>query len=115
MRRMFTVEEAQQHGVTAAQLRWGTQAGKWQLVIRGVYIVGSQPATTLECAAAVVIVTAGVAIAALAGVLWELDSVVLRPPYAAVEPTKSGRRGTVRRRSLRSDCIVIVQGIRCTD
>jgi hypothetical protein len=96
MRRLFTVDDARRRGVTDEALRWGIRRGRWRLVMRGVYIVGAEEASALERAIALVLVTGGVAMGALAGVLLEFDSVVLRPPYAAVWPTSSGRRAGVR-------------------
>ena len=115
MRRLFTVEEARQKGLTRAALRWGVHAGQWRAVRRGVFIVGSEEPAPLERVIAGVIACNGVASGAVAGVLLEFDSVALRGPDITLPPSNSGRRGGVRRRLLSPDRVIRVEGVRCTN
>jgi hypothetical protein len=114
MRRLFTADEAMQHGMTRAALRWGVRTQRWCHVDRGVYIVGADDPSPLERAAGAVLASGGIASGALAGVLLDLDSAVLRGPDITLPPTSSGRRPGVRRRALASGRVTTVQGIRCT-
>lgn len=102
MRRLFTTAAAAQHGLTSAALRWGDRTGRWRRIERGVYGEGPDEPTKLDRQRARVLASGGVAAGALAGVLHELDSVVLddRP---------------LRRRLLPADRVVDIEGIPCAD
>jgi len=102
--------------VSLAALRWGTRTGRWSLVEPGVYVLGREGPTAIERAVGAVLATGGVASGTLAGTLLSLDSVgFIRTPYVTVAPTASGRRREVRRKTLSSDRIISVNGVRCTD
>jgi hypothetical protein len=115
MRRLFTVDEADQRGISRAALRWGVRTGRWSQVDRGVFVVGTDAPSPLERAVGAVVATGGVASGALAGVLLELDGIVLRRPVVTVPPGSSNHRRGVRRHSLAPERVVLVQGICCTD
>ncbi|HEX7276446.1 MAG TPA: DUF559 domain-containing protein [Acidimicrobiales bacterium] len=102
MRRMFTTAEAASDGLTSSALRWGERRGRWRRVRQGVYAEGPEDPTDLDLARATVMASNAVASGALAGVLLGLDGVLLD-----ARPT--------RRRSLPTDRIVVVDGLRCTD
>jgi hypothetical protein len=89
--------------------------GRWRHVDRGVFVVGAEDPSPLERALAAVLATGGVASDALAGVLLELDGVVLCGPVVTLPPTSSSHRPNVRRRMLAQERVTIVKGIRCTD
>ena len=115
VRRLFTADEAMRRGVTRSALRWGTRTGRWRQIDRGVFVVGADDPTPIECAVAAVLACHGTAIGTLAGVLHELDSVRLIPPYVAVPPTSNGRRPDTRRRLLSPERVITVKRIPCTD
>ena len=102
MRRLFTTGDAQQHGVTLGALVWGDRTGRWRRVVRGVYAVGQELPSDLDVARARVLATGGPARGALAGVLHELDGIVL-----------GGR--PIRRQSVDAEHIVTAGGVPCVD
>lgn len=110
MRRLFTADE-----MTEAALRWGEQKGRWRRADRGVWAEGPEELSPLDRARAQVMATGGVASHSLAGVLHGLDSVTLDGTWVTVPPTGNGRRPRVRRRQLPAECVVIVDGLPCTD
>src|SRR5688500_13157458 len=101
MRRLFTTSEAFADGMSRSAIAWGERSGKWQRVERGVYADGFEPLDALDRARARVLACGAVARGSLAGVLHELDSVVLDD-----RPT--------RRRPLPPEHLVIA-GIPCAD
>lgn len=116
MRQFFTSEDAFKRGISAAQLKWGAQRGRWRRIWRDVYGDGPEPPSSLDRAVAVAVATGGVASGALAGVLHELDSVRLgRGPVCTVDPAQSRRRPGVRGLRLAPERVVVVDGLRCTD
>jgi very-short-patch-repair endonuclease len=102
MRRLFTTQEALTGGLTQSQLRWGEATGRWRRVHKGVYGEGPEDPTELDRRVAEVLARGAVVGGRLAGVLHGLDSVHLddHPP---------------RRRSLPSERVVLVGGVRCAD
>jgi len=116
MRRVFTVSEARARGITPSALRWGAQTGRWSLVERGVYVVGSDPPNSVERAVGAVLATGGAASGTLAGLLLDFDAVDRASgAYVTVPRTGDGRRPEVRRKTLAAERIITVQGFRCTD
>jgi very-short-patch-repair endonuclease len=103
MRRLFTTRDALARGVTEEALRWGEQTGRWRRIVHGVYGEGPDDPTPFDRACALVLRCDGVASGRLAGVLLDLDSVVL------------DGSSPVRRRRLPPERVMIVGGIRCTD
>lgn len=85
-----------------AALVWDERTGRWRRVIRGVYAVGSQEVGRLDVERARVLATKRPAGGALAGVLHELDGVVL-----------DGR--PVRKRRIEREDTVTIDGIPCVD
>ena len=115
MRCLFTSEAAAARGVTRAALRWGEQQGRWRWIDRGVYGQGPQEPNALDRARAAVMRRDGVAGGTLAGVLHELDAVVLDESEVVVASTRSGRGTGVRRRVIDPACVVIVGGMKCAN
>jgi hypothetical protein len=97
---LFTTDEARSKGVTMATLRWGDAKGRWRRVRRGVYGVGPDEPDALDRARAEVLARCGVAGGHLAGVLLELDNVVL-----------NGR--PMQRRSLPRNRVITAGGVPC--
>jgi very-short-patch-repair endonuclease len=102
MRRLFTADEV---GLTTSALRWGEHRGEWRWVARRVYAEGPEEPSPLDIARGRVLACSGVARGHLAGVLHELDSVVLDEWIA--------RRGHGFRLSL--GAVVEVAQVPCTD
>lgn len=102
MRRLFTIGEARAEGMTEAALRWGERRGAWTRIVRGIYGEGPQPPTPLDNARAKVLRKDAVARGSLAGVLHELDSVLL-----------TGQR--VARQELPPERVTTIAGVRCAD
>jgi hypothetical protein len=98
VRRLFRAGEA---GLSESALRWGVRRGSWVRVERGVYAEGPEPPTPLDRRRARVLASGDVASGALAGVLHQLDGVVLDD------------RPLRRRRSRPSS--VVIGGVPCTD
>jgi very-short-patch-repair endonuclease len=103
MRRLFTTREARAEGLTMSTLKCGADAGRWRRVVRGVYGQGADEPTDLDRARARILVTAGgVASGHLAGVLHDLDAVLLdsrRVPQRVLSPAR----------------VAIVEGVPCAD
>lgn len=110
MRRICTIEELRQRGLTRTALEQ-----RWRRIERGVYGEGSAEPTALDRALAAVVATGGMASGAVAAALHGLDGVIVRGPDVTVPPGASGRRLGARRRSLPADRVVTVSGYRCTD
>ena len=115
MRKMFTVTELHERGLTRAAIRWGARCGRWRLIIRSVYGEGDAAPTDMERAVAAVIATGGVASGSLAGTFHRLDGVEFAGLDVTLDAGRSNARGRVRRRSLPADRIVTVDDVRCTD
>jgi hypothetical protein len=115
LRRLYTVSELQDLGVTRSALRTGAHRGRWRKVEDGVYAEGPDDPTPMDRARAAAIVSAGVASGMFAGALIGLDGVVFDGLHLTVPPTASGRRSGAHRRALPPDRIIAVAGIRCTD
>ena len=77
MRRLFTMQELFERGVTKEALRWGEGHDRWRQLERGVYAEGPEEPSPLDRARASVIASRGVASERLAGVLYGLDGVEL--------------------------------------
>src|SRR5436853_961064 len=101
MRRLFTMAEARGGGLTNRALCWGETKGKWRRIIRGVYGVGPEHASDLDIARARILLRGAIAAGRLAGVLHQLDGVLLDGP------PKRRRRET-------PGTIVRIGGINCT-
>ena len=101
MRRLFTTADALRAGVSEMALRWGVRQGRWRRAMRGVYAEGREPVLRLDRARAEVLMSGSVARGRLAGVLLDLDGVVLGPPHTFG-------------RAVPSDAAVIVDGVPCT-
>jgi very-short-patch-repair endonuclease len=101
--------------MTESALKWAVQTGVIQRIQRGVYLEGGDPPTAIERAAALVVLTGGVASGSLAGILHGFDGVELREPYVA-RPRfgKSDRKDIVRRNRFMGD-LVEREGICCTN
>jgi len=99
---VFTTHEALADGLTLSALKWGEASGRWRRARKGVYVEGPDDPTALDHAVAEVVARKGVASGALAGVLHGLDGVTL-----------DGR--AVRRRSVKPQPVVLLQGLPCTD
>jgi hypothetical protein len=102
MRRLFTTADAFAGGVSPDALAWGARTGRWHRIERGVYAEGPTPPDALDRARARVLGCGGQARGALAGVLHELDSIVLDH-----RPT--------RRRPLTPEHVVVIAGVACAD
>jgi hypothetical protein len=103
MRRLFTVGEAINRGLTRSPLRWGERTGRWRRVDFGVYGEGDAEPDALDRARARVLASGGVDSGRLAAILHDLDGVT--------EPDDR----PVRRRRLPSERVVVAGGIPCTD
>jgi hypothetical protein len=115
VRKVFTSQDARESGISESALRWGVRAGKWVHVERDAYLEGNAPPTDLERAVALVRVSNGTACGSLAGTLHELDSVQLRPPFAAVPSPKGNNRKGVCRRDYAIEDVVEVKGVPCAN
>jgi hypothetical protein len=102
LRRLFTTREAASAGLTSSALRWGEGRGRWRRACRGVYAGGPDDPSDLDLARATVMASGAIASGGLAGVLHGLDGVAVdaRP---------------IRRRSLPTDRVIDLAGLRCTD
>ncbi|MGH9048132.1 MAG: DUF559 domain-containing protein [Acidimicrobiia bacterium] len=103
MRRLFTLEEAGELGLTRSSLRWGERRGRWRRIDYAVYAEGADEPDALDAARARVLASGGVASGRLAALLHGLDAVV--------EPDDR----PLRQRVLPPERIVVVDGLRCTD
>jgi hypothetical protein len=103
VRRLFTVEEARERGLTRSALRWGEQRGQWWKIDYGVYARGADPPDALDLARARVLASRGVASGRLAALLHGLDAV------------DDPDHRPLRQRVLPPARIVVIDGIRCTD
>jgi hypothetical protein len=94
---LFTASDI---GLTASALDWGVRQGSWVRVVRGVFAEGAGPPSELDRQRARVLAKNSAARGALAGVLHELDGIVLdeRP---------------VRRRPATD--VVVIGGVPCAD
>lgn len=108
----FTAEES---GLSRSQLRWGEHEGRWRKAAGTVYVIGPDVPTPLDRALAVAVATGGTASGSLAGVLFGLDSIVLRQPDVTVTSGRSHARTRIRRRELPPDRVTKVFGFPCTD
>jgi len=99
VRRLFTTAGS---GLSIDALKWGARAGRWVRVQRGVYADGPEPPTPLDRARGSVLASSGEARGCLAGVLHDLDGIVL-----------DGR--PVRRDRLPASRIVEIEDIPCAD
>lgn len=115
MRRLYTLEQFHERGLSRSAIRWGERHGRWRKVINGVYGRGPDEPTVLDCARAVVLATGGVASGTLAAVLHELDGVVLRGPDVTVPPSASAHRRGIRHRRLPPERVTRVHGVPCVD
>jgi len=102
MRRLFTTCEAAAIGLTSNALRWGEATGRWRRVRKGVYVDGPEEPTAFDHARARALARHAIASHGLAGVLHGLDGVRL-----------DGH--AVNRRPLPAECVVEVEGLRCTN
>ena len=102
MRKLLTTADALRAGVSEAALRWGVRKGQLRRAMRGVYAEGPEPVLRLDRARAAVLAAGSVARGCLAGVLLDLDGVVLGGPH-------------IFRRAVPSDAVVSIEGVPCTD
>jgi very-short-patch-repair endonuclease len=115
VRRIFTNDEANEAGVTAAALRWGERHGRWRRIDRCVWGEGPEDPSPVDRAVASVLATRGVASGCFSAAMHELDGIAFCGPDISVPPSGNARRVGVRRRNIPDDRIVAVGGVPCTD
>jgi hypothetical protein len=113
MRRPFTTCDAIAQGHSYEHIRWQVRTGRWQRVLRSVYLSGCEPPSEMEMALSRLVASNGVAVASLAALLHGLDGVKLGGTVACVERARRSRMpGVGRRQHMRFE---VVDGYRCTD
>jgi hypothetical protein len=115
VRRLFTAAELQTMGYSRDAIRWGTRAGRWRRVERGVYAEGDADPTTFDRARAALLVTRGVASGRMAGAILRLDAVTFSKMDFTVNRSRGSNRAGARRRELATERVIEVSGVRCTD
>jgi hypothetical protein len=103
MRRLFTVKEAANRGLTRSTLRWGERRGRWRRIACGVYAEGADEPNALDLARARVLASGGVASGRLAALLHGLDAI------------DGPDNRLLRQRCLPPARIGVIEGLRCTD
>jgi len=103
MRRLFTLEEATNRGLTRSALRWGVRRGRWRRIDHAVYAEGADEPDVFDLARARVLASGGVASGRLAAMLYKLDGI----EHPGDRP--------LRQRVLPPQRVVVVDGLRCTD
>jgi very-short-patch-repair endonuclease len=103
MRRLFTLAEAIQSGLTRSTLRWGERRGRWRRIDYAVYAEGADEPDAFDLARARVLSSGGVASGRLAGLLHGLDGV------------DGPDDRPLRQRVLPPRRVVDIEGIRCAD
>jgi hypothetical protein len=114
-RRLFTTQDAYTMGLTHSALKHGVARVALQRVHRNIYLEGTDPPTPLESAIGTVVAVNGVASGTLAGLLYELDSVVLQGDVATIPANRNTRLANVRRADIPGRRIVDIGGIACTN
>jgi hypothetical protein len=115
MRKLFTTEDARARGITREGLRWGERQGKWRRMDKGVWGCGPEEPTLFDRARAAVLASNGVASGCVAGVLLDLDSIMVDRPDVTIPPNSTSRRAGARRRVLPEERIIVIDGLLCTD
>jgi Protein of unknown function (DUF559) len=103
MRRLFTLADSAERGLTRSSLRWGERRGRWRRIDSAVYAEGADEPDAFDLARARVLASGGVASGRLAALLHALDGVD--------EPDHR----PLRKRALPRQRVVVIEGLRCTD
>lgn len=116
MRRLFTVAEAAEGGITKRRLRTADARRTWcRRIDRNVYGDGPHDPTPLDLARAGVIASRGVALGPLSGVLRGLDGVLGVPFDVDVGRSGNGRRAGARRPTIGPEHVTQIHGVPCGD
>jgi hypothetical protein len=82
---------------------------------KGVWGRGPEEPTLFDRARAAVLASNGVASGCVAGVLLDLDSIMVDRPDVTIPPNSTSRRAGARRRVLPEERIIVIDGLLCTD
>jgi hypothetical protein len=114
VRRLYTVSELEQRGLTRSARRTAVRTGRLRKVEATVYAAGSDPVSDLDHARAALLATEGVACGSFAGWLLGLEGVRFDGPRITVPPASNGRRRGVLRRIISPKSVIRIDGMRCT-
>jgi hypothetical protein len=118
MRQLYTTKQLHAAGKTRAAIRWAEKQGRLRLICRGVWAEGPDDPCELDRVRADLLASDGVACDTLAAFFHQLDAFDefdrVKVSFA-VRPGSSVCRRGGRRRTIRDDRIVEVNGVRCTD